>query len=435
MPVLSSPAIADRVKANWRLLHPEDRDNDAGAVTLDDSLTSLQWLQNFSIANADLPRPPGQQQGRSWAAAGGGAGAPGWGDLLGVGAGPPASPTAGDTAGSTGPRTPGKPVSAAVMAQEQQQQQTEIDYRTNGAAKPPYSYATLICMAMQASKKSKVTLATIYKWITDNFCYYRHADPCWRNSIRHNLSLNKCFSKVPRQKDEPGKGGFWSINPQYADVVANGLLRRRRISTARWANNPISANKPGPYGLPQASLESRSPSDLHAHQDCHNGDAAASFQHFHSERKNRPEVALSNRQFLAQEEQKDLGSLKGSFDWQSVLHDVFGSGSGDSGDSGDAYAAGEFEASFAHADIDLTVHGRHINPPPEWCQHALEQVDLRAHAPTFDEELSLAISSLRHPWEEDAEEFLTTTVSFDEVFDFASFPGHASLWDRPEALL
>ncbi|XP_075559830.1 uncharacterized protein LOC142591388 [Dermacentor variabilis] len=110
---------------------------------------------------------------------------------------------------------------AAAVAAE------EPDYKNQGSSKPPYSYATLICMAMKANK-NKMTLSAIYKWIRENFLYYRNADPSWQNSIRHNLSLNKCFIKVPRSKDEPGKGGFWRLDPVYADSLVDGVFKKRR---------------------------------------------------------------------------------------------------------------------------------------------------------------------------------------------------------------
>ena len=51
-----------------------------------------------------------------------------------------------------------------------------------------------------------------------------------QNSIRHNLSLNKCFEKVARRKDEPGKGGFWRINPEFGEMAENGVFKKRRGS-------------------------------------------------------------------------------------------------------------------------------------------------------------------------------------------------------------
>uniref|UniRef100_A0A8C5DSJ3 Forkhead box protein J1-B-like n=1 Tax=Gouania willdenowi TaxID=441366 RepID=A0A8C5DSJ3_GOUWI len=48
------------------------------------------------------------------------------------------------------------------------------------------------------------------------------------NSIRHTLSLNKRFKKVPRQKDEPGRGGFWQINPDHSDMCVKRLSRRKK---------------------------------------------------------------------------------------------------------------------------------------------------------------------------------------------------------------
>ena len=57
----------------------------------------------------------------------------------------------------------------------------EIDYKICGDVKPPYSYASLICMAMRTNQH-KMTLSSIYKWIKENFLYYRNADPSWQVS-------------------------------------------------------------------------------------------------------------------------------------------------------------------------------------------------------------------------------------------------------------
>ncbi|KAJ2948108.1 hypothetical protein O0L34_g9906 [Tuta absoluta] len=97
-----------------------------------------------------------------------------------------------------------------------------------GDQKPPYSYISLTAMAIWSSPERMLPLSEIYRFITDRFPYYRRNTQRWQNSLRHNLSFNDCFVKVPRRPDRPGKGAYWTLHPQAFDMFENGSLLRRR---------------------------------------------------------------------------------------------------------------------------------------------------------------------------------------------------------------
>lgn len=188
---LEEEVVSPATKAK-DLIESSDFKN-SSSDNLDDSLTNLQWLQEFSILSAS-----GRQQVISTSQH--------QRNLFEqqLGGEAPASPLAGDLASIGMPLTPGKPTATAVPALctlpslvAHGHCPDEVDYKTNPHVKPPYSYATLICMAMQASKKNKITLSCIYKWITDNFCYFRHADPTWQVSYAGHLELKIVTTLFP----------------------------------------------------------------------------------------------------------------------------------------------------------------------------------------------------------------------------------------------
>ncbi|KAM5292629.1 forkhead box protein N2 [Ctenodactylus gundi] len=99
--------------------------------------------------------------------------------------------------------------------------------RQSAAAKPPYSFSLLIYMAIEHSPRKCLPVKEIYSWILDRFPYFATAPTGWKNSVRHNLSLNKCFQKVERSHGKVnGKGSLWCVDPEYKPSLVQALKKQ-----------------------------------------------------------------------------------------------------------------------------------------------------------------------------------------------------------------
>lgn len=102
--------------------------------------------------------------------------------------------------------------------------------------RPPYTYASLIRQALIDSPAGQLTLNEIYQWFIHTFAYFRKNLATWKNAVRHNLSLHKCFKRV-----ESSQGAVWTVND-------NEFFQRRLQFSA---NQSPSSGTESPFAGPQ----------------------------------------------------------------------------------------------------------------------------------------------------------------------------------------
>lgn len=156
--------------------------------TEDEELTNLNWLHENLLQNFTLGGPEAQASG---------------GPLFDI---------EGDYKSNQGASSSSSP-SSHVRGRE----------RDSLKSKPPFSFSLLIYMAIEQSPSKSLPVKEIYGWILEHFPYFSNAPTGWKNSVRHNLSLNKCFRKVDRSL---GKVGWktWKIDVLISFVFTASVI-------------------------------------------------------------------------------------------------------------------------------------------------------------------------------------------------------------------
>ncbi|XP_017787353.1 PREDICTED: forkhead box protein N3-like isoform X2 [Nicrophorus vespilloides] len=194
-PVAGTPARDDQSAFTILLAVAQSQSSKAS----DDDLTSLSWLQNKDLLKDQSPTSDYVDDSSISAA-----------------------DSSSSSLNSPIPLTPQPP--NKQQARYRHPHTIPYDPMVHVTNKPPYSFSCLIFMAIEDSYQKALPVKEIYAWIMDHFPYFKTAPTGWKNSVRHNLSLNKCFQKVEKAPNL-GKGSLWTVDQQYRPNLLQALTR------------------------------------------------------------------------------------------------------------------------------------------------------------------------------------------------------------------
>ncbi|XP_061600709.1 forkhead box protein N2 isoform X2 [Cololabis saira] len=174
--------------------------------TEDEELTNLNWLHENLLQNFTLGGPEAQPSGS------------------------PLFDIEGDYGPNQGPSS-----SSSSSSHSRGRERDSLK------SKPPFSFSLLIYMAIEQSPSKSLPVKEIYGWILEHFPYFSNAPTGWKNSVRHNLSLNKCFRKVDRSLGKAnGKGSLWCVDPEYRPNLIQALKKQHFPAAHAFYTPPAS---------------------------------------------------------------------------------------------------------------------------------------------------------------------------------------------------
>ncbi|RZF47789.1 hypothetical protein LSTR_LSTR006053 [Laodelphax striatellus] len=200
-----------------------------GDAAEDDDLTSLSWLLqdknilkgiNLRTAPSGVQESPTSDYVDDSASEQGDAEGEGDSTCSSVNSSSPVPPSGGGGGAGSG----GGGGGSSSSGKNKHPHHIPYDPKVHVTSKPPYSFSCLIFMAIEDSPVKALPVKEIYAWILEHFPYYKNAPTGWKNSVRHNLSLNKCFCKVEKAPNL-GKGSLWMVDPVYRPNLVQALKK------------------------------------------------------------------------------------------------------------------------------------------------------------------------------------------------------------------